>query len=63
MAKIQILGVMNTDDDANGGGEILEYVTTVSKQKGTAWVAASLLLFSDPKIQSTSLSFQVSLML
>lgn len=40
MAKIQILRMMNTDDDdddANGCGEILEYVTlTVSKQKGTA---------------------------
>ncbi len=45
MAKIQILRVMNTDDDANGGGEILEYVTTVSKQKGTAWVAADRLVF------------------
>lgn len=44
MAEIQILRVMNTDDDANGGGEILEYVTTVSKLKGTAPIAADTLL-------------------
>lgn len=53
MAKIQILRMMNTDDDdANGGGDILEYVTvTVSKQKGTAWPAAEASLgelYGDP---------------
>lgn len=49
--------MMNTDDDddANGGGDILEYVTvTVSKQKGTAWPAAeaSLLLYGDPPVSN-----------
>lgn len=38
MAKMQTLRVMNTDYDANGGGEM--FVTTFSKQKDTAWVAA-----------------------
>lgn len=49
MADIQIFRVMNTDDDANGGDEILEYVATVSQQKGTAWIAAyyRLILYLD----------------
>lgn len=58
MAETQILRVTNTNDDANGGGEILEYVsTTDGKQKGTTWGAADHLVFPPFRVYNHYFSY------